>query len=570
MATITWPADLPQVFLTDSFGEGLADNVIVDKFDTGPATLRRRNTWAPRPVSGRMVMDADQWEELKAFCADVLIQRVLPFGFPVQGDCSSPVDEWLVRFKSAPKRSRRGEDWEVTLELEVLAVTVAEEEPEPEPEPEGALLLLEGEAEGFAIDATTEGGTVAVIDAGTPANNLSNANFASANIAQGSASPKTVRWNDGTMITHSAGVIPQAWDAVNSRFGILVEPAATNLVIKNEDYGDAAWTRTDLSEANTTAPDGSSTASTLTVGGAGGNILTNATLIAVANSTVYTASEYLKYVSGSGWVQIITWDGTGGGSRSWFDLQNGAVGSTATFGSAWTISATSIEDVGNGWYRCTTTFTSANTVYRHAISSVSADNTSTRDSAGAAYSVWRMQTELGIFATSPIATDTVAVTRAGDQITVDPATFPHSSTAGTMIIAVQPRAATANVVNDAKLAILSNSNLDERMFLSWVTGTPDAISASVVDGNVGQVSFTPVAATGSEQKAALAYELNNVGLVVDGGAEQTDTSATLPTPTQLDLGWGSDFANRHFNGFIYDFIYVPRRMTEAEMQTKTA
>jgi hypothetical protein len=120
MATITWPADLPQEFLIDSFAEGLANNVITDKYDAGPSTFRRRNTQTIRSVSGSMTMTDDQWEELKAFCADVLLQRMLAFGFPEQGDCESPVGEWLVRFASAPTRTRSGDEWIVMLELEIL------------------------------------------------------------------------------------------------------------------------------------------------------------------------------------------------------------------------------------------------------------------------------------------------------------------------------------------------------------------------------------------------------------------------------------------------------------------
>lgn len=120
MATIDWPDDLPQIFLERTYNEGMPNNVIRDNYDVGPATLRRRSTAAIYPVTGTMVMDDDQWIEMKAFFADVLLQGALPFGIVEQGDNDSPYGEWLVRFVSPPKRVRMGEDWEVTLELEVL------------------------------------------------------------------------------------------------------------------------------------------------------------------------------------------------------------------------------------------------------------------------------------------------------------------------------------------------------------------------------------------------------------------------------------------------------------------
>jgi hypothetical protein len=87
MAIINWPSDLPQAFLETSYAESLAENWIRDQFDIGPASVRRRTTAAIYPVTGAMVMTDAQWIELKAFFADVLLQGVLPFGFPYPGVC---------------------------------------------------------------------------------------------------------------------------------------------------------------------------------------------------------------------------------------------------------------------------------------------------------------------------------------------------------------------------------------------------------------------------------------------------------------------------------------------------
>jgi hypothetical protein len=75
----------------------------------------------------------------------------------------------------------------------------------------GALLLLSGETDGFAIDATTYPPTVAVIDTGTPANNLSNVDFEASNLTNSGTSPKMVhhasspyvRWSPHNMFLNS-------------------------------------------------------------------------------------------------------------------------------------------------------------------------------------------------------------------------------------------------------------------------------------------------------------------------------------------------------------------------------
>jgi len=121
MATISWPDDLPAEFLASSYSEALSDNVIRNKYDFGPDSLRRRSSATIKPAKGTMRLDEDQWTELKAFYADVLLQGSLAFGVSASGDCDSPFDEWLVRFTEPPTRQRMdGEGWQVTIAYEVL------------------------------------------------------------------------------------------------------------------------------------------------------------------------------------------------------------------------------------------------------------------------------------------------------------------------------------------------------------------------------------------------------------------------------------------------------------------
>jgi hypothetical protein len=64
----------------------------------------------------------------------------------------------------------------------------------------GALALLDGETDGFAIQARTDPPTVAVIDTGTPANNLSDVAFGASNLVQSGTSPKMVHWNSAPYV----------------------------------------------------------------------------------------------------------------------------------------------------------------------------------------------------------------------------------------------------------------------------------------------------------------------------------------------------------------------------------
>jgi hypothetical protein len=119
VATITWPASLPQSLIGAGYTENIADNRIVDQFETGPVAVRRRATSAPFPVVGRMIMTTAQWETFRTFCETTLTHLVLPFGLPEHG-VALP-GEWLVRFTEPPSRTYLGSgNWMVSLSLEVL------------------------------------------------------------------------------------------------------------------------------------------------------------------------------------------------------------------------------------------------------------------------------------------------------------------------------------------------------------------------------------------------------------------------------------------------------------------
>lgn len=116
-----WPATLPQHFLQDGYSEGVADGRLVSQMEAGPAKVRRRSSAMPRPLTGRMLMDDDQLDDLRGFVDATLIGGSLPFTFPNPTDFGAT--GILVRFASAlPRWSWRGPDaWDVSIDLEVLS-----------------------------------------------------------------------------------------------------------------------------------------------------------------------------------------------------------------------------------------------------------------------------------------------------------------------------------------------------------------------------------------------------------------------------------------------------------------
>lgn len=128
--------------------------------------------------------------------------------------------------------------------------------------------------------------------------------------------------------------------------------ARYNLLTYSEQFDNAAWTKTNATvTANaTTAPDGTSTADFLVETAATGShqIVSNVNPI---SGVTYVSSFYAK-ANGRNWVAFYTSSASGGAGRfAYFDLVNGAVGTVQSPLTA------SIQSVGNGWYRCSVTFT---------------------------------------------------------------------------------------------------------------------------------------------------------------------------------------------------------------------
>ena len=116
MPTPVWPASLPQVLEIEGYSETLANTVIRTAMETGPAKRRRRFTAAPRPIKGKVTLDATQRATLKTFYETTLGGGALSF------DWTDPVTGSPATFAFFSPPQIRGDDglFPVTLDLELL------------------------------------------------------------------------------------------------------------------------------------------------------------------------------------------------------------------------------------------------------------------------------------------------------------------------------------------------------------------------------------------------------------------------------------------------------------------
>jgi hypothetical protein len=172
----------------------------------------------------------------------------------------------------------------------------------------------------------------------------------------------------------------------------LIEKETQNLLLQSNTFSNASWNKTNSSvTAGQSGYDGSSDAWQVDISASFAQVEQT-----ISTSGVQTFSLYAK-AGTLNWVRLRVDHSTFSGT--YFDLANGAVGSTASDIDS------SIEDVGGGWYRCSLTFNDSITKVRIYPAQANNDLTAT---SGNIY-IQDAQLEEGLVARDYIETTTAAV-----------------------------------------------------------------------------------------------------------------------------------------------------------------
>ena len=324
---------------------------------------------------------------------------------------------------------------------------------------------------------------------------------------------------DGALTLFGAGVA-----RVGPR-GFLIEGAATNAALHASDATQAAWEKSGLAAAkDATGPDGvANGASTLTATDANGTALQPVTL----GSAARTFSVYMRRKAGIG-----------------------DVGITDNNGTDWTATAPT-----PAWQRFTITRTQANPVVGIRLATQ-----------GDAVEMWGAQIEAGGFATSPVPTTTVPVTRP-----VDMATITGLSTArwfdaaqGTFLFEIDtlPIAADANGSTNRFLIDLWNgSDNTHQNFVSTEL-------QFVTSGSLTRIGpYTAVTAP----KMAYAYATDNAALHNNGALVGSPLTSLLVPPGLITayLGLRGTDNLRVISTYLKRLVYYPRRLSNDRLQAFT-
>jgi hypothetical protein len=337
--------------------------------------------------------------------------------------------------------------------------------------------------------------------------------------------------------------------------GYLAEGARTNLLTYSQQFDNAAWSKFQCSVTAdaTTSPDGTATADKLiTDNGVNGNLYQATTLTAVS----YTASVFAK---AGEWSWLLLGATTAANTGVWFDLSSGAVG---TQNPGYT---GSIQSFGDGWYRCSVTFTGTAVPWDVIVFSTNADNSISNGDGTSGIYIWGAQIEAGAFPSSYIPTTTASVTRNADVLT-----YPSSGNAadaGTIYAEYTPLVINAGAFRQN--LCLSDGTANNRICLAQISQTGGSDTLVVVSGGVTQASPANAAiVAGTTYKKAAYYDTNAFRAARGGTLSAEDTSGAVPTFDKIEIGHNA--SSQQASATIKNVRVYQSVFTDAQLQIITA
>jgi hypothetical protein len=342
------------------------------------------------------------------------------------------------------------------------------------------------------------------------------------------------RTNENGILESVASGVPRLDFPIGSGCpALLVEPAATNLILRSEEFNDASWGKSGgvtITANFDTAPNGLTTADRWV--SLGGSFPQISQAITVVSGTTYTASLYVKSDGTAQIAQRILIGGTG-------------VNFTPN----------------NTWQRITVSFTAASTSVNFVIA------TNSPVAPASSFVIWGAQLETGSVATSYIPTVAATATRNADVINKTAVSGLIGQTAGCIYAEWEHRAE----ARDRRILTIRSDNSN---FIALTTFSSNQVSAAIIVASASTIgaSLASSALSIGIHKVALAYDLNTNGVAfyLDGALVGTTRTATaLPSMSEIGLGiLGTTGANILGSGIRAAALYTTR-LSNAQLQFLT-
>ena len=312
-------------------------------------------------------------------------------------------------------------------------------------------------------------------------------------------------------------------DYTNGEPSILLEKSRTNLVTYSNDFTNAAWDKDNstITANSTTSPEGLVNASKLTEDTATSSHRVEET-VTVSNGATVTCSVYAK----KGERNFILLFESNSADGAYFNLDTGKFvrvdGTPVDY---------NIQDLKNGWYRCSIVVTVPSTSCRFQIYMTQTSNTSsyTGDGSSSMF-IYGAQVEVGSYSTSLIHTSGSTVTRSSDVANNAGNSDLFNDSEGVLYAEI---AALSNVASHRRITISDGTN-NNRIVVGYNTTTNQIFYFVKVGGStVASGNYTPINIT-EFKKIAIKYKVNDFAFYVDGIVRHTDSSGAVFSANTLN------------------------------------
>jgi len=337
---------------------------------------------------------------------------------------------------------------------------------------------------------------------------------------------------------------------------LLLEPSRTNLVLRSEELNTTWLTfRSSVTANDIVSPDGSQNAEKIIQQSgetSSGGVYQNLTL---SSSTVYTYSVFLK--SGGYDFGMIRIDG---GQYAWFNLSSGTVGTITGSGSS------SIQDFGNGWYRCSFTITTTSTTGQPHIYIANSDGSQTLSGADGVKGIyaWGAMVEQGSYPTSYIPTEGSSVTRSAETTNATVPSGIFGTSGGTIYV----EGVVGAPDTSGQMPFTAGTDTSNLIYIWIQTNGSLVVESYTSTAQCGIYSSSGILSVGDSYKIAFGYANNDFVLYLNGTQIGTDTSGSIAIPANVKLG--NYITSGYTSGKIKQVMIFNTRLSNTELQTLTS
>ena len=339
---------------------------------------------------------------------------------------------------------------------------------------------------------------------------------------------------------------------------LLIEPQRTNLILQSEDYTSSSWVKTEISVTPNSilSPDGFLTADLIS----GSSINTRHFINQNLSQSAKTLSVFAKYGNHQ-FIQILT-SGNANPVAN-YDILNGTANMTGLNSTA------SIQNYGNGWFRCILTTTETNAGDFFICFSISLTDTRLPTTPGSLnIYLWGGMSENGAaFASSYIPTLASAVTRNADVISKTGISDLINSEEGTFF--VDARVFADDGVN--RVISLSDGTGSNRISITFhITSRRIQVVSTKAGGILFNLEILTAIKT-NFNKIALVFNNNSAKFFINGVLIQQSpitSSYAVGTLTKLSFDAGT-LSVLPFDGQVQSLQIYKTALTDAQSITLT-